>query len=76
MILPDVMEVGLNVAFCGTAAGTKSAQAGAYYAGPGNAFWATLHRIGLTPRELRPTEYAELLDYGAGLTDIVGYSAR
>jgi TDG/mug DNA glycosylase family protein len=34
------------------------------------AFWATLHQIGLTPRELRPGEYAELLDHGVGLTDI------
>ena len=64
------MKPGLRVAFCGTAASTRSAQVGAYYAGPGNAFWATLHRIGLTARELRPNEYAELLNHGVGLTDI------
>lgn len=29
MILPDVMRPGLTVAFCGTAAGTRSAQLGA-----------------------------------------------
>lgn len=70
MILPDVMRPGLTVAFCGTAAGTRSAQLGAYYAGPGNAFWRTLHGVGLTPRKLRPSEYAELLDHGVGLTDL------
>lgn len=70
MILPDVMRPALKVAFCDTAAGTRSAQAGAYYAGPGNSFWATLHQIGLTPRELRPSEYKELLSYGVGLNDI------
>lgn len=70
MILPDVIEPGLRVVFCGTAAGAKSAAVGAYYAGPGNAFWATLHEIGLTPRHLRPDEYAELPRYGIGLTDI------
>lgn len=43
MILPDVIEPGLRIVFCGTAAGAKSAAVGAYYAGPGNAFWATLH---------------------------------
>ena len=43
-ILPDVLEPGLRVVFCGTAAGKASARAGAYYAGPGNAFWPTLHR--------------------------------
>jgi double-stranded uracil-DNA glycosylase len=29
----------LKVVFCGTAAGTQSAQAGTYYAGRGNYFW-------------------------------------
>lgn len=75
MILPDVIEPGLRVVFSGTAVGTKSAQAGAYYAGPGNSFWATLHEIGLTPRQLRPSEYAELRRYGIGLTDICKVSS-
>lgn len=70
MILRDVIDAGLRVVFCGIAAGTTSAEVGAYYAGPGNAFWATLHQVGLTPRELRPSEYLELLSYGLGLTDI------
>lgn len=70
MILPDVLSPGLRVVFCGTAAGTKSAEAGVYYAGAGNAFWATLHEIGLTPRQLAPSEFAELPHYGIGLTDI------
>jgi G:T/U-mismatch repair DNA glycosylase len=38
-ILPDVLQPDLKVVFCGTAAGTQSAQAGAYYAGRGNYFW-------------------------------------
>lgn len=75
MILPDITKPGLLVVFCGTAVGTKSAQAGAYYAGPGNAFWATLHEVGLTPRQLRPSEYAELPRYGIGLTDICKVSS-
>lgn len=70
VILPDVVEPGLHVVFCGTAAGTKSAEAGAYYAGPGNRFWATLHEVGLTPGQLRPDEYAHLPRYGIGLTDV------
>ena len=45
-MLPDVLPPGLAVVICGTAAGTASARAGAYYAGPGNAFWATLTRSG------------------------------
>lgn len=42
----------------------------AYYAWPGNAFWETLWRVGLTPRRLRPAEYREVLEYGLGLTDL------
>jgi TDG/mug DNA glycosylase family protein len=58
------------VVFCGTAAGTASARAKAYYAGPGNSFWHTLHAIGLTPERLRPDKYVRLADFGIGLTDI------
>jgi double-stranded uracil-DNA glycosylase len=56
--------------FCGTALGAVAARKRAYYAGPGNAFYKTLHEVGLTPRRLEPAEYPELLDYGIGLTDI------
>ena len=70
MILPDLLAPGLNVVFCGTAVGAASARRRAYYAGPGNAFWPTLYRVGLTPRQLRPEEYAQLLGWGIGLTDL------
>jgi double-stranded uracil-DNA glycosylase len=70
VILPDVLEPGLRVVFCGTAAGKASARVGAYYAGPGNAFWPTLHEVGLTPRRLEPAEFRELPRYGIGLTDM------
>jgi double-stranded uracil-DNA glycosylase len=70
VVLPDLLRPGLRVAFCGTAAGTASARAGAYYAGPGNAFWETLHATGLTPVRLRPAEFGRLLEFGIGLTDL------
>jgi len=69
-VLRDVLEPGLRVVFCGTAAGTASAKARAYYAGPGNAFWQALHLIGLTPTELVPAEFERLPEYGIGLTDV------
>jgi len=69
-VLPDVLGPGLAVVFCGSAVGLKSAQVGAYYAGPGNRFWPTLAAVGLTPRRLAPEEYATVLDYGIGLTDL------
>ncbi len=69
-ILPDVLEKGLILVFCGTAASAKSAEAGAYYANPTNAFWRTLYEIGLTERQLDPIEFRLLTEYGIGLTDI------
>jgi TDG/mug DNA glycosylase family protein len=69
-VLPDVLRPGLRVVFCGTAASSASARAKAYYAGPGNGFWRTLHQTGLTPVELAPAEFERLPEYGLGLTDI------
>ncbi len=74
-VLPDVLESGLRVVFCGTAAGRKSAAVGAYYAGVGNRFWPTLYQIGLTPRQLAPSEFREALQYGIGLTDLAQYAS-
>lgn len=69
-VLPDLLKPGLALVFCGTAAGTASAKARAYYAGPGNAFWETLFVTGLTPVRLAPSEFRRLLEFGIGLTDI------
>ena len=68
-VLPDLLGPGLRVLFCGTAAGPESARRRAYYAGPGNRFWPTLHAAGLTPRRLAPEEYPALAAWGIGLTD-------
>ncbi|NII54716.1 mismatch-specific DNA-glycosylase [Luteibacter sp. SG786] len=72
-VLPDVLQHGLRVVFCGTAAGTRSAREGAYYAHPGNMFWRTLFAVGLTPRLLAPAEYPLLPAFGIGLTDLSKY---
>jgi TDG/mug DNA glycosylase family protein len=69
-VLPDVLAPNLRVVFCGTAAGTRSAREGAYYAHPGNYFWRTLFEIGLTPRKLSPHEFPCVLEFGVGLTDL------
>lgn len=73
-ILPDVLAPDLEVVFCGTAAGRKSAEVGAYYAGPGNKFWPTLHAVGLTPQRLMPHDFRRLLDFRLGLTDLAKYA--
>jgi len=69
-ILPDLLEKGLLVVFCGSAAGTVSAKKQAYYAGPGNKFWPALFETGLTPRLFAPEEYSLLPALGIGFTDM------
>jgi TDG/mug DNA glycosylase family protein len=69
-VLPDVLQPGLALVFCGTAAGKRSAAEGAYYAHPGNLFWRALHQAEITPRLLAPAEFLQLPNYGIGLTDL------
>lgn len=70
-ILPDALADDLVLVFCGTAASEVSARAGAYYANSSNAFWPTLHAVGLTARQMNPTEFRDLLGLKVGLTDLV-----
>jgi TDG/mug DNA glycosylase family protein len=69
-VLPDVLQDGLRVVFCGTAAGTESAARSAYYAGRGNKFWEILRDTELTPTKLRPEQFERLREHGIGLTDV------
>lgn len=69
-IVPDLLAPDLRLWFVGTAPSPRSAVEKAYYAHPGNRFWRTLHEVGITPRRFLPTEYAELLALGVGLTDV------
>ena len=69
-LVADILAPQLRAVFCGTAMGYRSARDQAYYANPGNYFWRTLHRTGLTPHQLAPQHYAEVLRYGIGLTDL------
>jgi len=70
-MLPDVLDPGLKVVFCGTAVGDKSHEVAAYYANPRNKFWKVLHATGFTPLLLSPNDYPILPKYGLGLTDLV-----
>ena len=70
-MLHDLLQPGLKLVVCGTAAGTTSGKLGHYYAKPSNKFWKTLFQVELTPRQLAPSEYELLLSFGIGLTDFV-----
>ncbi|MCP8712452.1 G/U mismatch-specific DNA glycosylase [Streptomyces thermocarboxydus] len=69
--MPDVVADGLRVLFCGINPGLMTAATGHHFARPGNRFWPALHRSGFTPRQLPPSEQAELLSYGLGITNVV-----
>ncbi len=69
-LVPDLLAPGLDLVFCGTAPSPVSFATRAYYANPGNAFWPTLHTVGLTPERFAPGRYRELLSLGIGLTDL------
>jgi TDG/mug DNA glycosylase family protein len=70
-ILQDLLRPGLRLVVCGTAPSTRSAAIGAYYAGPGNKFWWTIHTVGLTPQLLAPEEWRSLDALDIGFTDLV-----
>jgi len=71
MILQDVLKPNLDIVFCGSAVGSASAIKQAYYAGPGNKFYAIVAKTGLTPIQLLPAQYLKMLDYNYGFTDMV-----
>jgi double-stranded uracil-DNA glycosylase len=68
--LPDQLRARLRLVFVGTAASTRSASVGHYYAHPGNRFWRALHESGITPRRYQPSEFGALLELGIGFTDL------
>ncbi|MCK1638131.1 mismatch-specific DNA-glycosylase [Bradyrhizobium sp. 157] len=70
-VLSDLLQHSLRIVLCGTAAGTTSAAQRAYYAHRQNKFWKVLYETGLTPEQLQPHQYRDLLQYRIGLTDLV-----
>jgi TDG/mug DNA glycosylase family protein len=67
--LPDQLRPNLRLVFVGTAASTRSAEVGHYYAHPGDRFWRAIHEAGITPRRYQPGEFAALIELGIGFTD-------
>ena len=70
-VIADIIAPGLKVLFCGINPGLYSGATGHHFARPGNRFWPALHRGGFTPRILAPSEKAELLKHGLGVTNVV-----
>jgi TDG/mug DNA glycosylase family protein len=69
--LPDIVEPGLSVIFCGLNPGLSAAASGHHFVGRGNRFWRTLHLAGFTPLQIAPEQDESLLTYGLGVTSVV-----
>ncbi len=71
LTIEDIIGPDLKVLFCGINPGLYSGATGLHFARPGNRFWKVLYGAGFTDRLLDPSEEAELLDSGYGLTCFV-----
>ncbi len=69
--IPDLVAHDLRILFCGINPGLYSGATGRHFARPGNRFWPTLHRAGLTDRLLTPWDDAAMLAAGYGITNLV-----
>lgn len=69
--LPDLIEAGQKLWFCGINPGLYSAAIGCHFGRPGNRFWPTLHAAGFTPELFDPAEQSRLLALGYGVTNLV-----
>jgi TDG/mug DNA glycosylase family protein len=69
--LPDVIDQGLDVLFCGINPGIAAAATGHHFEGRGNRFWRVLHLAGFTPEEILPRDSRGILDHRCGLTTVV-----
>lgn len=69
--LPDVLQPGLSVVFCGINPGNQAAAEGHHFAGRNNRFWRVLHLAGFTPHQIAPEDDRSLLQYRCGLTTVV-----
>ena len=71
LTIEDIIGSDLKVLFCGINPGLYSGATGLHFARPGNRFWKVLYGAGFTERLLDPSEEAELLDSGYGITCFV-----
>ena len=67
-----LLRAGLDGVGVGFNPSPVAAALGHYYANPRNRFWRLLADSGLTPVPLPPEEDRRLLEFGCGLTDVVG----
>lgn len=69
---PDILAAGLDVVFCGINPASTTAADGHNFSNRNNRFWPVLHLAGFTDVRLQPQDERRLLEYGCGITAVVG----
>ena len=69
---PDILGRGLDVIFCGLNPAASAAEAGHNFSNRSNRFWTVLHLAGFTDVRLQPQDERRLLEYGCGISAVVG----
>ena len=69
---PDILARGLDVIFCGLNPAASAAGAGHNFSSRSNRFWTVLQLAGFTDVRLQPQDERRLLEYGCGITAVVG----
>jgi TDG/mug DNA glycosylase family protein len=69
--VPDLIAPGVRVVLVGINPSLWSGAVGYHFASPSNRLWPTLHGAGFTSRRLHPSETAEILSCGLGVTNLV-----
>jgi TDG/mug DNA glycosylase family protein len=69
---PDILGGGLDVIFCGLNPAASAAGSGHNFSHRNNRFWTVLQLADFTDVRLRPQDERRLLEYGCGITAVVG----
>lgn len=68
----DILASGLDVIFCGLNPAATAVADGHNFSSRSNRFWPVLHLAGFTDVRLRPQDERRVLEYGCGITAVVG----
>ena len=69
--VPDLVGPDTRLLLCGINPSLESGATGFHFGNPNNRLWPVLHLAGFTPRRLHPSETAELVSRGIGITNLV-----
>jgi TDG/mug DNA glycosylase family protein len=69
---PDILGSGVDVIFCGLNPGASAASAGHNFSSRSNRFWTVLQLASFTDVRLQPQDERRLLEYGCGISAVVG----